>query len=83
MRKVVGILAGLVLAFVLAVLLKAVSDYFFAPPALDPSDPEQAGQIMALMPAAGLVAMLLIFFIATVAGVGYRIDTQREGGQRG
>lgn len=68
MRKVVGIVAGLVLAFVLAILLKAVSDYFFAPAALDPSDPEQAGQIMSLMPTAGLISTLLIFFLATLAG---------------
>lgn len=68
MRKVLGVAAGLVLAWLLAIVLKFFSDYLFAPAALDPSDPEQARQIMSLMPAAGLVSVLLIFFVATLAG---------------
>jgi len=68
MRRVIGVAAGLVLAWLMAIILKFFSDYMFAPAALDPSDPEQARQIISLMPAAGLIAMLLIFFLSTLSG---------------
>lgn len=68
MRRVIGVAAGLVLAWLMAIVLKFFSDYMFAPAALDPSDPEQARQIISLMPAAGLISMLLIFFLSTLCG---------------
>lgn len=57
-RKVIGILVGVLIALALASFLKALSDYVFAPAGLDPSDPVQAGQIMAQMPLPGVLAML-------------------------
>lgn len=74
-RKVIGILTGLALALILSSVLKGVSDYVFAPAALDPSDPVQAGQIMARMPLPGLLLALFSQFVSAVFGgyVGARI----------
>lgn len=78
-RKVIGILTGLALALILASVLKGVSDYVFAPAALDPSDPVQAGQIMARMPLPGLLLALFSQFVSAVFGgfVGARIARGR------
>lgn len=67
-RKVIGILTGLALALILSSVLKGVSDYVFAPAALDPSDPVQAGQIMAQMPLPGLLLALFSQFVSAVFG---------------
>lgn len=78
-RKVIGILTGLALALILSSVLKGVSDYVFAPAALDPSDPVQAGQIMAQMPLPGLLLALFSQFVSAVFGgfVGARIAKGR------
>ena len=78
-RKVIGILTGLALALILSSLLKGVSDYVFAPAALDPSDPVQAGQIIAQMPLPGLLLALFSQFVSAVFGgfVGARIAKGR------
>ena len=78
-RKVIGILTGLALALILASVAAVVSDYVFAPAALDPSDPVQAGQIMARMPLPGLLLAMFSQFVSAVFGgfVGARIAKGR------
>lgn len=78
-RKVIGILTGLALALILSSVLKGVSDYVFAPAGLDPSDPVQAGQIMARMPLPGLLLFFSGLFVSAAFGgfVGARIAKGR------
>jgi len=78
-RKVIGILIGVLIALALGGFLKSVSDYIFAPAGLDPSDPVQAGQIMAQMPLPGLIMVLASQFGSALFGgfVGARIAHAR------
>lgn len=79
-RKVIGILVGVAIALLASMFLKwLLADYAFAPAGLDPSDPVQAGQIMARMPALGLLGTLLAYFLSAVSGgfLGARIAHAR------
>jgi hypothetical protein len=68
-RKVIGILVGVALCLLAAMFLKwLLADYAFAPAGLDPSDPDQAGQIMARMPMLGLLGTLAAYFISSLSG---------------
>jgi len=67
-RKIFGVISGLALAFVLIMVLEMVSSYAFAPPALDPSDPEAAKEMMRRMPAVGFLSVLAIYFVSTFVG---------------
>lgn len=67
-RKIFGVIGGLVVAFALVFVLEQVSSYAFAPPALDPSDPESAKEMMRRMPATGFLAILVIYFVSTLLG---------------
>lgn len=78
-RKVIGILIGILIALAFGGFLKSVSDYIFAPAGLDPSDPVQAGQIMAQMPLPGLIMVLAGQFGSALFGgfVGAKIAHAR------
>jgi len=67
-RKIFGVIGGLALAFLLIMVLKMVSSYFFAPPALDPSDPEAAKEIIRRMSPIGFLSVLAIYFVSTFVG---------------
>jgi hypothetical protein len=68
-RKVIGILFGVAIALALAGFLKwLLADYAFAPAGLDPSDPVQAGQIMARMPTIGVLGTIAAYFLSSLAG---------------
>jgi hypothetical protein len=79
-RKVIGILVGVALSLLAAMFLKwLLADYAFAPAGLDPSDPDQAGQIMARMPMLGLLGTLAAYFLSALSGsfIGARIAHAR------
>jgi len=68
LRKILGVIAGALLAFLLVMLLEAVINYAMAPAAIDPSDTEGMKEMMANMPASAFLAVLLTYFLATLAG---------------
>lgn len=67
-RKILGVVAGVVVAFVLVALLEMVVNYALAPAGIDPSDAEGMKAMMAAMPAKAFIAILLTYFVATLAG---------------
>jgi hypothetical protein len=67
-RKVIGILIGVVVGLAFTGALQGLAEYVFAPAALDPTDPVQAGQMMAQMPLPGLIGVLGARFLAPLFG---------------
>lgn len=69
LRTVLGILAGVVLAFVVMMAMEMVSYAAFPPPAgLDPSDPEDVRQIVASASLAAMAWVVFGWFVSAVAG---------------
>lgn len=69
LRTVLGIVAGVVLAFVVIMALEMVSFVAFPPPAgLDPADPEDVKRIAAAAPMAAKVLVVFCWFAGALAG---------------
>jgi len=69
LRTILGILAGVVLAFVVMMALEMISFVAFPPPAgLDPADPEDVERMMAAAPFAAKVWLVFGWFASAVAG---------------
>jgi hypothetical protein len=68
-RTVAAVLAGLVTALVVMTLVESVGHAMFPPPAeLDPMTPEGMAAIVAQMPPAALLALLIAGLCGAVAG---------------
>lgn len=69
LRIFLGIVAGVVLAFVVITALEMVSYVAFPPPAgLDPADPEDVKRIVAAAPMAAKVWVVFCWFAGVLAG---------------
>ncbi len=69
LRTILGIVAGVVLAFVVIMALELVSYVAFPPPAgLDPADPEDVKRIAAAAPMAAKVWVVFCWFAGALAG---------------
>jgi hypothetical protein len=69
LRTILGIVAGVVLAFVVIMALEMVSFVAFPPPAgLDPADPEDVKRIAAAAPMAAKVWVVFCWFAGALAG---------------
>ena len=69
LRTILGIVAGVVLAFVVIMALEMVSYVAFPPPAgLDPADPEDVKRIAAAAPMAAKVWVVFCWFAGALAG---------------
>ncbi|MGZ9099612.1 MAG: hypothetical protein ACXW3O_07915 [Brevundimonas sp.] len=69
LRTILGIVAGVVLAFVVIMALEMVSYVAFPPPAgLDPADPEDLKRIAAAAPMAAKVWVVFCWFAGALAG---------------
>ena len=67
-RKVLGVIAGVVVAMLLVMIIEMVGHYVFPPPPFDYSDPEARRLAMANAPAGALLTVLAAYFIAVLAG---------------
>jgi hypothetical protein len=80
-RTVAAVLAGLVTALVVITLVEAVGHAIFPPPAgLDPMTPDGMSAIVAQMPTAALVAVLIACLCGGMAGG--LVATRVAGGER-
>lgn len=77
-RKIVGIVVGVLLAILVTALLEMVINYALAPAGIDPSDPEGMRRMMEAMPASAFLAVLLTYFLATLAGAFIAARIARE-----
>ena len=69
MRMLLGVFAGVVVAFVCVFLVEMVGHSLYPPPAgLDLSDPADQARVMEAMPAAAKAMVLAAWFIGAVAG---------------
>ena len=69
LRIILGIIAGVVLAFAVMMGLEMISFVVFPPPAgLDPADPEDLKRIVAAAPFAAKAWVVFGWFAAAVAG---------------
>src|SRR5687767_14115341 len=69
MRLGLGIVAGLVVAFLCIFAVEWVGHSLYPPPAgLDASDPADQARLMAAMPGAAKAMVLLAWFAGTLAG---------------
>ena len=67
-RKILGVVAGVLVAVAMIFVLEAVISYALAPAGIDPSDPEGMSRMIAQMSAAAFMALLLTYLAATLAG---------------
>jgi hypothetical protein len=69
LRTILGIVAGVVLAFVIIMALEMVSYVAFPPPAgLDPADPEDVKRIVAAAPLAAKIWVVFCWFAGSLSG---------------
>lgn len=67
-RIIGGIIAGVVIAFLLVTLLEMVGHYVFPPPPLDYSDPESRRLALANAPAGAFITVLIAYAAASLFG---------------
>jgi hypothetical protein len=69
MRILMGVVAGIVVAFLCVFAVEFVGHGLYPPPAgLDPSNPADQARLMAAMPAAAKAIVLLGWFVGALAG---------------
>ena len=69
MRMVLGILAGLVVAFACVAGVEMIGHSIYPPPAgLDLTNPRDVDRLMSLMPPAALAFVLAAWFVGALAG---------------
>lgn len=69
MKTVVGVVAGVVVAFLCIFAIEAVSHLIFPPPpGTDFTDPAQVARLMEVMPTAALVMVVVAWFAGALAG---------------
>lgn len=69
MKRVLAVLAGLVVGILVIFLGQSVGMIIFPPPAnFDPNNPEQLKELMANAPAMSLVIVLLSYFLGSFVG---------------
>ena len=69
MRMLMGVVAGIVVAFLCVFAVEFVAHGLYPPPAgLDPADPADQARLMAAMPAAAKAMVLLAWFAGALAG---------------
>lgn len=69
MKTVLGVVAGVVIAFLCIFAIEAVSHLLFPPPpGTDLTDPAQVARLMEVMPTAALVMVVVAWFAGALAG---------------
>jgi hypothetical protein len=69
MKTVLGVVAGVVIAFLCIFAIEAVSHLVFPPPpGTDFTDPAQVARLMEVMPTAALASVLFAWFAGALAG---------------
>lgn len=69
MRMVMGVVAGIVVAFLCVFAVEFVGHGLYPPPAgLDPGNPADQSRLMAEMPAAAKALVLIAWFVGALAG---------------
>lgn len=69
MKTALGVVAGVVIAFLCIFAIEAVSHLIFPPPpGTDLTDPAQVARLMEVMPTAALVMVVVAWFAGALAG---------------
>ncbi len=69
MRVILGILAGLVVAFACVFVIEAIGHSVYpSPPGLDLTNPRDIDRLMAVMPVAALAFVMVAWFVGALAG---------------
>jgi MFS family permease len=67
-RALLGVLAGLVVMFVVITAIEYVAHQIFPPPGLDPRNPADLAAVLASQPVAGLAMVVLAWVCGAFAG---------------
>lgn len=68
-RLILGLVAGVIVAGIVVALVEGAGHMIWPPPeGLDPTNPEDAAQIMLVIPTAAKVAVVIAWFLGALAG---------------
>lgn len=79
LRKLLGVLAGAIVAVLLIVVLETVIRYVFPPPPLDLTDPEVRRTLAMNAPAGALLSVIAAYAVAALVGGWTAVRVARDG----
>lgn len=82
MRKLIGVIAGIITGYVVVVAVEFANSLMFVPQGIDPTNEEQMLNVVAGFPAAAFLILLLGWFLGALVGawVAGRVGRSRLSG---
>ncbi|WP_114520104.1 hypothetical protein [Altererythrobacter sp. ZODW24] len=78
-RRIVGVLAGIVVGFIVVAVVESIGHTVFPPPAdLDLSKPDDLARLMKAIPLAAKIAVVVAWFLGAFAGAATAMWVAKE-----